>query len=306
MPALTLPEFVAHWQKSTLTERSAAQTHFNGLCDILGQPKPAESDPDGSTYTFERGASKSDGGEGWADVWKRGYFGWEYKGKHKNLDVAYKQLLQYREDLENPSLLVTCDLDRFEVHTNFTNTATQVYKFDLADLLKNEPTSGCQIPPLEVLRLLFNDPGKLKPGLTTQQVTEEAAAQFSVLAASLRSRGVEPEKGAHFLMRLLFCLFSEDVGLLPGKLFTKLVNGNLKKPADFDKKLKQLFAAMSAPDGTFGADDIPYFNGGLFSDDQTYELSNTDLEILSKAAALDWAHVEPAIFGTLFERSLDP
>lgn len=306
MAPFSLPEFVSHWQKSTLTERSASQTHFNGLCEILGEPKPAESDPDGSTYTFEKGAAKSEGGQGWADVWKRGYFGWEYKGKRKKLEEAYKQLLQYREDLENPPLLVTCDLDRFEVHTNFTNTAPQIYKFNLADLLKNETTSDCPIPPLDVLRLVFTDPAKLKPGLTTEQVTEKAAAQFSQLAKSLRDRGVDPEKGAHFLMRLLFCLFSEDIGLLPGKLFTRLVNSNLHKPVDFDKKLKQLFAAMSGPNGSFGADDIAYFNGGLFSDDQTYELSSADLEILSKAAVLDWGHVEPAIFGTLFERSLDP
>lgn len=49
-----------------------------------------------STYTIERGISKSDGGEGWADVRKRSYFGWEHKGKHKDLSAAYKQLLQYR------------------------------------------------------------------------------------------------------------------------------------------------------------------------------------------------------------------
>ncbi len=306
MASLTLPEFVATWQKSTLTERSASQTHFNGLCDILGEPKPAEADPDGSSYTFERGTSKIDGGDGWADVWKRDFFGWEYKGKRKNLDEAYRQLLQYREDLENPPLLITCDLDRFEVHTNFNNTATQIYKFDLAALEKNEPSAECPLPPLEVLRCAFTDPGKLKPGRTTEQVTEEAAAQFSQLAKSLRDRGIDPEKSAHFLMRLLFCLFSEDVGLLPGKLFSRLVNNSIGNPADFDRKLKLLFSAMSAPNGTFGADNIPYFNGGLFSDDQSYLLSTADLVILSKAASLNWANVEPAIFGTLFERSLDP
>jgi type II restriction/modification system DNA methylase subunit YeeA len=303
---LSLAEFVNTWQKSTLTERAAAQSHFNGLCEILSEPKPAEADPTGSEYTFERGATKSEGGQGWADVWKRGCFGWEYKGKRKNLDEAYKQLLQYREYLENPPLLVTCDLNGFEIHTNFTNTAPKVYKFDLAELLNNKPTADCSLPPLDVLRCLFNDPAQLKPGTTTQQVTEEAAARFSVLANSLRDREVDPEKGAHFLMRLLFCLFSESIGLLPAKLFSRLVNGNSNKPADFDKKLKQLFAAMSAPNGSFGADDIPYFNGGLFSDDQTYPLSTSDLEILGKASGLDWAHIEPAIFGTLFERSLDP
>ena len=196
---LSLAEFIHTWQQSTLTERAAAQSHFNGLCEILGESKPAEFDPTGSEYTFERGATKSEGGQGWADVWKRYYFGWEYKGKRKNLDEAYKQLLQYREYLENPPLLVTCDLNRFEVHTNFTNTAPKVYKFDLAELLNNKSTAECSLPPLDVLRCIFNDPAQLKPGTTTQQVTEEAAARFSVLANSLRDRGGDAEKGAHFL-----------------------------------------------------------------------------------------------------------
>ena len=80
----------------------------------------------------------------------RGHFGWEYKGKHKDLNAAYQQLLLYREDLENPPLLVVCDMDRFEVHTNFTDTAKQVPCFDLAGLA--EPAN------LDVLRKLFTDP----------------------------------------------------------------------------------------------------------------------------------------------------
>jgi len=74
-------------------------------------------------FTFEKGAAKRHGGDGWADVWKRGFFGWESKGKRKDLGAAYDQLLLYREVLENPPLLVVCDLDRIVVHTNFTATA---------------------------------------------------------------------------------------------------------------------------------------------------------------------------------------
>jgi uncharacterized protein YaeQ len=60
-----------------------------------------------------------------ADVWWRGKFAWEYKrkGKHRDLVDAYRQLLQYREALENPPLLVVCDIARTEIHTNFTGTA---------------------------------------------------------------------------------------------------------------------------------------------------------------------------------------
>src|SRR5215218_7169836 len=170
---LSLPEFIARWQASTLTERSAAQSHFIDLCAVLGQPTPVEADPTGSWYTFEKGVAKTGGGQGFADVWMRGHFAWEYKGKHKNLDSAYQQLLQYKEDLENPPLLVVCDLNRFEVHTNFTGTAKRVYAFNLADLLSVEPlptTHG--FPPLEVLRRLFADPAALRPEQTSTLVTE--------------------------------------------------------------------------------------------------------------------------------------
>ena len=304
-PHLDLPTFVARWQRSTLTERSAAQQHFLDLCAVLGQPTPAGADPDGTHYTFEKGARKTSGAGGWADVWMRRHFAWEYKGKHKDLTAAYRQIQQYREDLENPPLLVVCDLDRFEVHTNFTNTVKAVYAFDLDDLARNAPTPTCALPPLEVLRAAFTHPDLLRPNRTTASVTEDAARTFAALAESLRRRGEDPEVTAHFLMRLLFCLFAEDIGLLPPRLFTTLIERTRTRPADFAARLGLLFAAM-ATGGAFGADDIAYFNGGLFADATTLPLTTDDLAILARAATLDWASIEPAIFGTLFERSLDP
>ena len=101
---------------------------------MLGHPTPAEADPTGEFFTFERGAEKAEGGNGWADVWKRNFFGWEYKGKHKDLKAAYRQLQLYRESLDNPPLLVVCDLDRIEVHTNFAGCAKRVYSFNLETL----------------------------------------------------------------------------------------------------------------------------------------------------------------------------
>ncbi|NLO27357.1 MAG: hypothetical protein GX113_04140 [Actinobacteria bacterium] len=139
MAVLSPAEFAQKWMGSSRTERAASQEHFIDLCRMLGVPTPNEADPIGDTYAFEKGAGKTEGGEGFADVWKRGHFAWEYKGKRKNLDTAYSQLLQYREALENPPLLVVCDLDRFRVHTNFTNTPTVVYEFALADLLGDPP-----------------------------------------------------------------------------------------------------------------------------------------------------------------------
>src|ERR1043166_6726323 len=181
---MTATEFAAKWRKAELTEKSGAQQHFLDLCEVLDHPKPAEADPTGASFTFEKGAAKHGGGEGWADVWKKGFVGWEYKGKHKNLDAAYDQLLLYREDLENPPLLVVCDLDRLIIRTNFTATATQKYEITLATL--PQPRS------LEILRALFHDTEKLRPGTTSHTVTTDAAKHFAELANALRSRGLEP------------------------------------------------------------------------------------------------------------------
>src|SRR5512137_2115150 len=120
---LTIDQFIAKWSKVELKERAAAQEHFLDLCHLLDHPTPAEADATGATFCFEKGAAKHGGGDGFADVWKQGFFGWEYKGKRKDLDAAYNQLLLYKDALENPPLLVTCDLDRFVIRTNFSYTA---------------------------------------------------------------------------------------------------------------------------------------------------------------------------------------
>ena len=200
---------------------------------------------------------------------------------------------------------MVCDLERFEIHTNFTGTAKQVYRFSLDDLLKNQATADCKLPPIEVLRAVFTDPARLRPDRSAADVTEMAAAEFATLADSLRARGVDPQRAAHFLMRLLFCLFAEDIGLLPPKLFSVLLERTRHRPADFKARLAQLFAAM-ATGGAFGADDIAHFNGDLFTDAEVFDLSAEDIETLLRVSKLDWSAIEPAIFGTLFERSLDP
>jgi len=131
---MNVSDFVSRWRKVELTERSASQQHFLDLCKVFDHPTPAEADPLGEWFTFEKGAAKHGGGQGFANVWKRGFFGWEYKGKHKDLEAAYDQLLKYRESLENPPLLVVCDMDRFVIRTNFTATATKKYEINLEDL----------------------------------------------------------------------------------------------------------------------------------------------------------------------------
>ena len=298
MPSTLSPqEFVAKWRHATLKERSAAQEHFIDVCRVVGHATPAEADPKGEWFVFEAGADKTRGGHGWADVWKKGYFAWEYKGKHANLDRAYQQLLQYRESLLNPPLLVISDIDTIVIHTNFTNTVKRVVTLTLDDLLTLDGN--------KTLRAAFENPNAFKAEQTTEQVTQAAAAEFARMADLLRRYGEEPGQAAHFLIRILFCLFAEDIGLLPHHLFTRLVEQTLMRPAALTQQLRQLFAAM-ASGGMFGSETIQHFDGGLFDDDRALTLDSEALRILANVTKLDWSSIEPSIFGTLFERSLDP
>lgn len=231
-------------------------------------------------------------------MWRRGFFGWEYKGKHKDLKAAYQQLLKYREALLNPPLLVVCDLDKFEIHTNFTGTIKEVHAFDLDGLA--DPKT------LAKLRWAFTDPDQLRPGKTQKKLTEEVADTFAKLAIGMRNRNIDPHRAGHFLMKLMFCMFAEDVGLLPKDLFLRTVTGSRWDSKKLTKLLEGLFEAMAQKDGTFGADEIAWFNGGLFADADVIELTPTEIRHVAAAAEYDWSSIEPSIFGTLFERILDP
>ena len=296
---MTPDEFIAKWSASELKESQAAQSHFNDLCRMLGEPTPIEADPTGESYCFERGARKDSGGDGWADVWKRGHFGWEYKGPHANLDAAFRQLRQYALALENPPLLIVCDLQRFRIRTNWTNSVSEIHEFDLEDL-RDAATRN-------KLKWALTDPERLRPGETRQALTERAAQRFATLAQSLRDRGHDPLAVAHFVNRLVFCMFAEDVGLLPDNLFTRMLEqAHPAGRVDFPRPgAADLFGAMSVG-GLVGFEAVAWFDGGLFDDDSALPLDRAQIETVRNAGALDWSEVDPSILGTLFERGLDP
>lgn len=294
---MTPEAFIAKWRDVQTKERAAAQEHFIDLCRLLDEPTPNQADPKGDWYAFEKGATRTGAGRGWADVWKRGHFGWEYKGKHANLDAALRQLQLYALALESPPLLVVSDLDSIRIHTAFTNAVQETHVVMLADLADPDVR--------RLLKWVFTDPERLRPGRTRAEITERAAARFGELAAGLRARGHEPHAVAHFLNKLLFCLFAEDAGLLPQALFQRLLENGHKNPQHLPALLGQLFAAMRQG-GPFGVEVIDWFNGGLFDGDDVLALERAEVATLVDLSRLDWSQVEPAIFGTLFERGLDP
>lgn len=294
---MTPQQFITKWRNAQLNERAASQSHFNDLCALLGVDDPITADNKGEWYAFEKGATKTSGGEGWADVWRKGCFAWEYKGKKKDLDKAFAQLQQYAIALENPPLLIVSDMDRFRVHTNWTNTVQQVHEFALDDLADGATR--------DLLRHAFTDPERLRPAKTRQMLTEQAAEEFAKLAQRLRDRGHDAQGVAHFVNRLVFCMFAEDVRLLPDHMFTAMLKASRPQPDTFANNARMLFAAMKSG-GLVGFTKVEWFNGGLFDDDDALPLDRDDIDGLIAAAALDWSEIDPSILGTLFERGLDP
>lgn len=299
---MNVNEFVKKWSQVRQKEISVAQSHFNDICALVHHRTPIDADPKGEFFTFEEPTEKIGGDKGRADVWYEGRFIWEYKGYHKNLDKAYQQLQLYRESLGNPPLLITSDTQKIIIHTNFTNTVKQVYIIDFDELL-----GGIG---LEILKRAFHEPDSFKPDKTQEQVTRASADTFVEVAdilnrwATVEGRQEDPEQLAHFIIRLLFSMFAEDLGVLPENVFTKLVGYKVGDIDHLSRGLQNLFAAMRSG-GDYGHIPIPNFNGGLFDDEYVPNLPGDIHHKLRDAARQDWSAIDPSIFGTLFERIID-
>ena len=320
---MTIAEFKKKWTRFKGKETSGYQEHFNDLCGILGLKTPVEADPSGEDwFCFQKGVIKDlehlqpgdKAAKGFADVWRKDCFGWEYKVRHKNLVEAHKQLLRYRESLLNPPLLVTCDFDRFIIKTNFNGTVVETHEFTTDRI--DEPAN------LRLLRNLFEHPEHLRPAETTAEVTEKLAGEIAKVARSLQSReavelsdarnrhevNVAQKKNlriARFLNRIVFCLFAEDTGLLPEKLVHGILKKSYDEPDYFAPALESLFRTMAAG-GLYGPHAIRHFNGHLFEDTTVFELKPEEIQHLAEAAESSWSSIQPSIMGTLFERALEP
>ena len=177
----------------------------------MGEPTPTDADPSGEWYCFERGARKDSGGDGWAAA-------------------AFNQLRQYAFALENPPLLIVSDMARFRIRTNWTNSVSMTREFTLEDLVDGATR--------DKLKWAMSDPERLRPGETRQTVTERAAATFGELAQWLRHRVTTRRRWHIFVNRLVFCMFAEDVGLLPGEIFTKMLEQARRRPDSSTARLR--------------------------------------------------------------------
>jgi hypothetical protein len=327
-------QFITRWQGVALTaatELSTSQSFIIELCALLGVPTPLPNDA--LDYVFERPITFAHGdgstSPGRIDCYRRGHFVWESKKlRYVNAGGAAfnSAMLTARSQAENyaralppseiavgrPPFVLVADVGHvIEVYAEFTRSGASYTPFPdprshriaLGDLAKPEIR--------ERLRLIWTDPLALDPARLSARITREVAAQLAELAKSLEQSGHRAHNVAAFLTRSLFSMFAEDVELLPKGSFLKLLQTHREQPADLTEMLRFLWTDMDH--GGFSAAlgvKVLRFNGKLFKqpNDDGYSLllNKEQIDRLILAAKSNWREVEPAIFGTLLERALDP
>ena len=290
LPTMTPQDFIGRWQDAGFGERQGSQSFFNDLCGLVGHETPtAYGDPE--TFTFEKHVPG-----GFADAYFEGHFGWEFKGQDAQLDGAFDQLLRYQVHLKTPPLLIVSSFQTIRIQTNFPRMETARYDIGIRELDRPER--------LALVSEVFFSPDRFHERLrSVDAVTQETASVFQSIVVDMEQRNEDTERLARYLNQLVFCLYSEDAGLLPEGLFSRIVRQHFRHPATFDRAVRSLFAEM-ATGGFSGADEIAHFNGDLFSVGDTVELSTVALQRLGEACDRNWRDIEPSIFGTLFERAL--
>ena len=333
--------FIARWVASGAAERANYQLFLSELADVLGVPRPEPAVPDDSrnAYVFERSVTfhHADGTTttGRIDLYKRGCFvleakqgadleqngatparrGTALRGTPAWDDAMVRargQAEQYLRalpfDEPTPPFLVVVDVGHsIELYADFTRSGrtflpfpdARSHRLALADLATDEVR--------ERLRLVWTDPEALDPARRSARVTREIAARLATLARELEAGGHSPDDVAHFLMRCLFTMFAEDVALIPERGFTAMLENLHDRPEHFAPMAESLWQTMNA--GGFSPvlrEWVPRFNGELFASCHALPLNARQIGLLFEAARADWRDVEPAIFGTLLERALDP
>ena len=330
--AARLRALAERWADAAPAERANYALYLVELCDALGveRPRPASAaagaDPaaaEAAAYQFEFPvrATARDGttSTNFVDLYKAGCFALEAKdiggdvgaaAEARRLTKAFGQVVNYARDLaERPPYILVLDVGRTLVlWDRWAGTYGGVQLGHRVDLrtLADRPADA------QLLRDVWTDPARRDPRRHAQAVTVEIAGVLGALAGALEARGHAPERVARFLIRCVFTMFAEDVGLLPDAQFTRLLDAVLGNPlgnasddagARFVEGAEALWGAMDRG-ALFGYHRLLRFNGHFFADARALPLAADDVRALRRAAAADWSAVEPSIFGTLLVRAL--
>lgn len=311
--AARLRALAERWSSASAAERANAQSYLIELAEALDVERPR---PAGSGYEFEfpiKVTSRDTGAEStnFIDLYRAGHFALEAKDAELAgrddlaLRKAFGQVRGYLGSIphERPPYIMVLDVGRTLVAWDRWSGDYGGFKagrrIDLATLADHPDETA-------LLRDIWEQPHARDPRRTSAAVTQEIATRLAELAAALEDRGHAQESVARFLMRCVFTMFAEDVGLLPDEPFRRIIDEvAMESPAEFAEAATDLWRAMDAGK-RFGHRKLLRFNGHFFRDAEALPLTRDDLALLLRAARADWKHVEPTIFGTLLVRALDP
>jgi hypothetical protein len=328
-PRPAIEAFISRWSAATGSERANYQLFLTELCTLLGlpQPDPARADTQDNAYCFERRVCFQHGdgtqSQGFIDLYRRACYVLESKQTGLELDTsgwdkamlrAHGQAVQYVRALPaaegRPPL--RGGRGRGARHRTLQRVQPQrrgLHPLSRPALPSHPPGRLCAGPPSAPgCGCCGWTPWPWTPAVTPPGSPASIAVRLARLAVSLESAGQPPEIVAAFLIRCLFTLFAEDVGLIKPGGFTDLLQSVRDNPAQFVPLTEHLWRDMNAG-AAFSVilrERVPRFNGGLFAQGQALPLDRDQLDLLIDAGRADWRQVEPAIFGTLLERALDP
>jgi len=293
-----LSEFVA-WTKAHITgdEKGEAQLFLDRLFRAFGQPGLLEIG--GKTEFRIKRADQDAGGTRFADyVWKPVVL-IEMKKRGADLAKHVAQAFAYWTDLApgRPRYVVLCNFDELWIYDPEESTYEPADKVRTEELPAHYEALAFLFPTREAPRFRYN----------RVAVTRTAAGLLATCFGKLAMRrDVGRERAQRFILQMLIALFSEDIDLLPKGFVSDLLDECTDPPKAFDL-LGGLFRAMATREGARGGRfrEVPYFNGGIFSEPAPVELAEDEVAQLRSAAKENWALVNPDIFGTLFQRSMD-
>ena len=286
--------FSKEWEGET-SEKAEAKTFWDSFFNVFGVSRRRVA-------SFEEPAKKTDGQGGSIDLLWKGILLVEHKSKGKNLDRAFKQAIDYFpgiKDRDLPKYVLVSDFARFRL---FDLDDQKEVEFELQDLHTHIREFGF-IAGYKTATFDDQDPVNIK-----------AAERMGDLHDRLRSIRYTGHKLEVFLVRLLFCLFADDTGIFPRRLFQDLIEQRTAEDGhDLAQWLGNLYEVLDTPhehrlttlDEQLA--EFPYVNGNLFSERLPTAAFDKEMrETLLECCAVDWSEISPAIFGALFQAVMDP
>ncbi|MEQ8345635.1 MAG: hypothetical protein RIB84_17785 [Sneathiellaceae bacterium] len=209
---------------------------------------------------------------------------------------------------EPPPFVIVCDVGHcLEVYANFRRDGKAYDQFPDRRGFRVYLEELRQPDIRARLTALWTDPLSLDPARHSARVTRAIAERLASVSKSLEEGHHPPEEVAMFLMRTIFTMFAEDVGLLPERSFMSVLERCVAEPDKFVPLVGQLWEAMDRGGFAYAIEaNVRRFNGEFFRRKTVLPLASGQIAELLEAAAHDWCDVEPAIFGTLLEQALDP